>query len=212
MTDTHRGRNVAVLLLLLVAGIGGGLALTYQPLVAGSVRGADQHLLIGTRSAEADDGSTVSIYEYRFHAYTSYYTLVSLRNQGPLAVMVLGIDIGAVLPPNASIRPAELLNASSADDPSSEVPVASARRLEAAVVEPNAELLVWIRWEIGACDPAGTPPGPNIGWAHSSIPVRWSVMGVPRTSEIELGYTVSFETTPAIPADICVREAAEGGG
>jgi hypothetical protein len=41
------------------------------------------------------------------------------------------------------------------------------------------------------------------GVARSSIPLQWSILGIPRTTTIELGYTVAFEVTPEDFATEC---------
>jgi hypothetical protein len=74
------------------------------------------------------------------------------------------------------------------------VELSAARPLPESVIAPGDELNVWIRWEIGPCDPANPRPyGQDSGVGRSSIDVRWSVLGIPRSSTVDLGYTVAFQ-------------------
>jgi hypothetical protein len=180
------------------------MVFTYQPLAQGSVSGYDEDLLIEAHPASPDAGFPMPQYRYRFHASTSYQTVLSLRNEGPLAVTVQGLDpkgIGATRP---SVEPVELRYGSSKADPYSVVPWESAAPFAGAVVEPNAELTLWIRWAIGPCEPAGVPSYmANSGVARSWVPIRWSIFGVPRSTNVDLGYGVSFEVTPEDFATEC---------
>lgn len=189
---------------IVLAAIAAFAAFVYQPLVSGPTSGHDEQLLIDVQSPSPETGNDLTVIRYRFHADTSYYTLFSLRNQGALAVRILGLDPNGVLGLIPSIEPAELLFANPADDPHATVGWQSAAPFTDAVVEPNAELALWIRWQIGACDPSTPSPyAQDSGIARSSIPLQWSILGITRSTTIDLGYSVEFHVTPEDFATQC---------
>ena len=195
---------IAEVVLIDLVALVGVVAFVYQPLVPGSVAGYDDHLLIEAHPVSPETGYSTPQYRYRFHANTSYYTVFSLRNQGPIALTVLGIDPGGILAMIPSIEPVELRYGSSRDDPFGVVAWKSAAPFAQAVVEPNAELTLWIRWRIGPCEPSGLRPYmANSGVARDSIPLRWSILGLPHYTTVDLGYTVAFEVTPKDFATEC---------
>jgi hypothetical protein len=196
-----------ILLLLLATAFVGGVV-WYQPLALGSTTGRDDHLLIDTRSTSSEAGAEIPIYEYEYHAGTSYYTLLSLRNAGPVSVTIVNIDTN-VLSVNPYVGPAQLLNGSAKDDPYGTISVEAAKPLVPTVVDPSSELNLWIRWRIGPCDANGSPHYlADSGVVMSSIPLSWTILGFPRTSTIELPYTVAFEVTPESLAEECESAAA----
>jgi len=204
---------IAVIALLVLVAVVWAVAFWYQPLVLGSVGGHDEHLLIDTRTPSPDTGEDFLIFEYRFHAGASYYTLMSVRNSGPLPVKVLGVDTSAALPTTPSIEPVELLNGWTKDDPHGTIDVAAATPFTEAVVAPGSEVVLWIRWEIGPCDPkVPVPYGVDSGVARSSIPLRWSIFGISRTTVIALAYTVAFQVTPEDLATECQPAATDTRG
>jgi hypothetical protein len=192
-----RWRCLAAVFAVAVVAGGAFFVFWYEPLVLGSIGGRDDHLLIRTRSMGGQDGDEMPIYEYQFHAGTSYYTGFSVRNDGPIPVTVLGIATQRIIPMEPSIEPAELLVSRRPDDPNTTYGYEDSTPLaEGVVVQPGFDLGLWIRWEIGPC--AAKDPVPyeaNSGVSRDLIPLRWSMLGVPRTSDINLGYVVSFEVT-----------------
>jgi hypothetical protein len=204
---------IAVIAVLVLVAVVWAVAFWYQPLVLGSVGGHDDHLLIDARTPPPNTGEDFLIYEYRFHAGASYYTLMSVRNTGPLPVKVLGVDTSAALPMTPSIEPVELLNGSRKDDPFGTIDLAAATPLTELVVAPGSEVALWIHWEIGPCDPkAPVPYSVDSGVARSTIPLRWSLLGISRTTVMELAYTVAFQVTPEDLATECQPAATQTRG
>jgi hypothetical protein len=194
---------VGIVILVLVA-IAGTVAFVYEPLAVGSVSGRDDRLLINTRPISTDGDDDSVVYTYQFHAGTSYYTLFSVRNEGPLAITINGIDPNAVMPMSPTVGPADLRFGSSREDPFGMVAWDAARPFARTVVEPATDLALWIRWEIGPCSVGETMPYMvNSGIVRSSIPLSWSVLSLPRTTDVDLGYTVAFEVRPAGLATQC---------
>jgi hypothetical protein len=195
-TSAVRGRWVLTLPLLALAAIVGAMAFLYQPLALGSISGLDEHLLIDTRTPAPGTDGDLPIHEYRFHASTSYHTLFSVRNLGPLPVTILGIDSHEVPTMIPFVGPVELRLGSPKNDPGGTVGWSSAAPLLHATVASGSDLALWIRWEIGPCDADHTQPYlADSGIALDSIPLQWSVLGIPRTTRIALPYVVAFEVT-----------------
>jgi len=168
--------------------------LTYQPLVPGSVTGRDENLLIGIEPMSPESGDEIFVYQYRYLYDTSYYSVFSVRNDGPLPVRILGIDSDAVPELTPFIGPAELLLGSPPDDPNGVIDWEESAPLNQPVLEPGSQLVMWIRWDIGPCaeGAASYMPGSGIG-PPGWIPLRWSVLGIPRTSKVDLGYEMMFQ-------------------
>ena len=207
-----RRRVVASLAVLSVAAIAGALAVVYQPLVPGSASSGDEHLLISSEPTHSDTGVDVPTYSYRYQVDTSYYTLFSLRNKGPMVVTVLGLDTDKVAALTPFLGPAELL-VGSTNEGHDMIEWASASPLDEAEVEPGSELWLWIRWKIGPCDASGTvpiSPGAGIG-PPSWIPLRWSILGIPRTTNVDLNYQVMFQRPPGDDATVCSTSSASLG-
>lgn len=204
-----RRRVVAALAVLGIAAAVGAVALLYEPLVPGSAISADGHLLVASTTTDLGNGQQVPLYTYRYQTYTSYYTLFSLRNGGPLAVTVLGLDTDKVAALIPFLGPAELL-VGSTGAAHELTEWAAATSLDEAEVEPGAELWLWVRWEIGACDANGMlplAPGTGIG-PPSWIPLRWSILGIPRTTNVDLNYQVMFQRPPGDDAPACSTSSA----
>jgi hypothetical protein len=197
--------------LLLLVAVFGAAVVWSQPLVNGSVSAHDEHLFIDSRPMSSESGVETPIFEYEYRANTSYYTVFSVRNQGPLPVTIIGLD-PYVKSMNSSVGPADLLAESSNDDPYGTLGAGSATKLDPTIVKPGAELNLWIRWRIGACGPDGTPHfGANSGVALSSIPLSWSVLGFPRTSTFDLPYVVAFQVTQDRVSTECVPDTGPIG-
>lgn len=177
-----------------LAAVGAGLLLTYQPLATGSATGHDEDLLIGVEPMTTEGGGEFPVYEYRYKAATSYYTLFSVRNDGPLPVRILGLDSDKVHRLTPFIGPAELLLGSAPDDPDGVIDWKETTPLDESTIEPHSQLVLWVRWEIGPCadEAPSYAPGSGIG-PPAWIPLRWSVLGISRTSNVDLGYQMMFQ-------------------
>jgi hypothetical protein len=179
------------------------VGLTYQPLVTGSAIGADDQLLISDSPA-ADGPNEIPLYTYRYRASASYHTFFSLRNDGPIQVAISGLDEGRLPALIPRLGPAELLVAST-DTGKTFAEWALARPLDQATVAPGEELWLWVRWEIGPCNADGSIPllaGSGVG-PPPTIPLRWSLLGIPRSSDVELGYQILFQLPDTDVTSVC---------
>jgi hypothetical protein len=199
----RRGRSAAVVLaivLAIVLAVTGYVAVTFDPLRTGSVSGTDPSGLLAT--IEDHDGGVLHLYKYA--PGVSFLTLASIRNDGPIAITLLGLEAApANAPDNALIWPDTLLllpDGPGTVGPDESVPFA------AVAIEPGRDRAVWIRWRVGtSCVPGQDPPYPpesGVGLGPR-IPFRWSILWVQRTSEIDLGYSVEAFNPPEDPLAVC---------
>ena len=171
------------------------MTFAYQPLGPGTVSAADQRLLLpGGVSPSATRVQTAE-FRYRFQASTSYETLVYVRNDGPLPVTLAGIDQQASAGASPIARPVELRL----------LPLGSRAQLQtweqakpwrASVIDSGKQLALWVRWETSACPANRVLLGAGASASVRTVPLQWSVAGIPRRSALDLGYTVRFEVTP----------------
>lgn len=170
------------------------LAFSYQPLGPGTVSAADQRLLIPVADSPASHIQTAE-FRYRFQAATSYETLVYVRNDGPLPVTLAGIDAQTATGPAPIVRPVELRLL----PPGSRAPFGDwneTQPFQESVIASGQQLALWVRWQTSACPPNNVLLAENGSTTIGSIPLRWSVAGIPRRSALDLGYTVRFIVTP----------------
>jgi hypothetical protein len=188
---------LAVMVGLVLAGL--AFALTVDALHTGPVSGRDPVGLLAT----IDDDEGV-LQRYRYEPGASFLTLASVSNEGPLAITLLGLveplaDVAdtAVMWPEALLL---LPDEEGTVGPEESVPFAP------VVLEPGRYRAVWIQWRVGdRCVPGQVPPYPpefGIGLGPL-LPFRWSLFGVPRTSEVDLGYAVEAFNPPEDPLTIC---------
>lgn len=201
-----RGPGVwrALLGLTLLAAIGAGAAtLTVDPLAAGSTYGPDPIGLLATTASQDDPGLEVrSTFHYRFAPGGSGRTFTTVANRGPLPISVLGPGD----PPPDAERTSLVWAAGLSTSPWPDfVGPDDAPPLDGAVIEPGRELGLWITWQVGSgCSPGETMPmEPGSGIIVSELPVRWSILGVPRTSSIRLRYDVAMDVPVDAPRTIC---------
>lgn len=189
---------VPIVLAITVAGVS-TFALTLEPLGPGSVSGADPVGLIAT--TEQDDDV---LHLYRYEPGASFLTLTSIRNVGPMAITFVGlVEPRSDIVDSALIWPEALLlmpDAPGTVGPDESLPFAP------VVIEPGHERAVWIGWRVGSqCVPGQAPPYmPEAGVGLGPLlPFRWSVLGVPRTSEVDLGYAVEALNPLDDPLTVC---------
>jgi len=170
------------------------MTFAYQPLGPGTVSAADQRLLLPGDGNSATTRVQTAEFRYRFHASSSYETLVYVRNDGPLPVTLAGIDTEASAAASIA-RPVELRLL----PPGSRVPLGDwdeTQPWRESVIASGQQIALWVRWETSACPPNRPMLSANTSAAVRSIPLRWTVAGIPRRSALDLGYTVRFEVTP----------------
>jgi hypothetical protein len=201
-TRRHRGWLVAAVVFVAVALILVGtvaFAITLDPLRPGSVSGPDP---VGLLTTTEDD--TGVLHMYRYAPGVSFLTLASVRNEGPIAITFLGlVEPRADIADSALMWPEALLLLP--DDPGMVSPEESLPFAPVAI-ESGHERAVWIRWRVGdACVPGQVPPYPpesGLGLGPL-LPFRWSVFGIPRTSEVDLRYAVEAFNPPDDPMTVC---------
>jgi hypothetical protein len=186
---------LAVLIVIAALGIAIFVVAIYNPVATGQVGAHDNHLLMEIgRDETADPGWEMYVYE--FHANTSYYTAFSVRNEGPIAVTVLGLDRSRNVELVPYADPVELRLGTPAGESGGLTEWQASRPLTQTILQPGKELSLWVRWEIGPCAPdEPTPHEADYFLARQSVPLRWSILGVARTTSIKLDYTVAFAVT-----------------
>ncbi len=199
-------RRWLVLPSVLVGAIAVGAAawvLLAMPLVPGSTYAPDPVGLLATESSDdANDGEARTRYVYRHELGATVLTLTTIRNDGPFAPTLLGLGDSPLGADQTSLVWAERLLAGTWPDM---VGPEDALPLEAMVIEPGQTEAVWIVWRSGSYCPPGAawPYLPGSGIIVSSMPLRWSSLGVPRTSTIDLQYDVELRNPIEDPQTIC---------
>jgi hypothetical protein len=192
-SGAHRlgARGVALLLgvAVVVALAGGFLTLryVYMPLGQGSSVGPGPTMFV--RSIEAGGGK---VWDYCFRPDATFAWHVSLRNNGPLPITLLG---GGQSLTSDSTREAfilrdlatyRLVQTGGPSDP------ASAPVLPPTTLAPGGEVEVWARYTAGSM-----LPNPTV---ESTIRVRFSTLGIERTAEVPLRDGVGIDGT-ACPSE-----------
>jgi hypothetical protein len=170
------------------------LAVAYQPLGPGTFSAADARLLLEP-PLPATMNIVPAVFHYRLHADTSYETLVSVRNDGPFPITLAGIDEVAASGNTPLVRPVELRLL----PPGSRSAFGDWDEAEPwhdTTIASGQQVNLWVRWESAACPPRDVLLQANASASVRSLPLRWSVAGIPRRTALDLGYTVRFEVTP----------------
>jgi hypothetical protein len=188
-SGAHRlgARGVAFLLgIAVVVALAAGfltLRYLYMPLGQGSSVGPGPTMFV--RSVEAGGGS---VWDYCFRPDATFAWHVSLRNNGPLPITLLG---GAQsLTSNSSqeafiLRDLATYRLSQTGGPSDP---ANASVLPPTTLAPGGELEVWARYTTGSMLPNAT--------VESTIWVRFSTLGIERTAEVPLRDGIGIDGTP----------------
>jgi hypothetical protein len=202
---------IAIVLAGLGAALIGGFGLlTYQPLAQGSTSSSgDPHLLIATTEDDETTG-----FHFRYSPSGSFTTAFSVRNVGPIAVTLIGADLQdesqASLAETARLWP-EQLSVAMPDPLGDWTDPNTAPPIDHAVIQPGSELILWVRWRIGSsCQPGEAPPysaGTAIGMGPK-INLRWSVLSIPRTSAVDIGYMVWADNPAVDPLTVCPARPA----
>lgn len=158
---------------------------------AGSTFGSDAVGLIATEEGEARP-----VYVYRHEPGVTFLTMTSIRNDGPIALTLLGL-----VPPPADIESTSLpwadrLLLSPWPDV---VGPEDATPLDMAVIGAGQEIAVWIVWRVGTLCPTGERPPLEGGVAYvlDTVGLRWSVMGIPQSDTLDLRHVIEVRN----PAD-----------
>lgn len=183
-------RNVALGLAILVVLASGAALFLYQPVARGHVGGRDAAGLIDPELTTLP-GSIV--YTYRYAPGADYYTATTIRNDGPLPITINGPDPVLLRDCRANhcVGPWPDAMLIGQDDP--HVFFNEPRTAPSAggsTIDPGEELAVWVHWRMGSYCPPGEPVGLGPGGSESTdfVAVSWSVLGLPRTSYVPLGY------------------------
>jgi hypothetical protein len=199
-----RGKRLALMVLLAVAGLGLlGAWLRYAPLAGGTIRGSDAAAVLTTIE---DDTGTTLVYRYAPGAELS--TLASLRNDAPLPVTILGLEPPEIDVPLESLALLWPERLSLAGDGMGSVEIAASDAVAITTVElaPGAVQAFWITWRVGSLCPIDgpVPYGPGeAAIAGPTVAVRWSLLGMRRTSSVDVGYRVEALNPPDDPLTSC---------
>lgn len=202
-----RRRRIGVafaLLVGIVVAAGGIVAVDATTPMAGSAFAPDP---VGLLATEAEDPASSEeprpIYVYRYAPGATFLTMTSIRNDGPLALTLLGPE-----PPPPDIETttlpwADRLLLSSWPDvvgPDEALPV------DSIVIDAGQEVGVWIVWRVGARCPLGEPPPlmAGSGYEWDSLDLRWSVLGIPRSAPLELRHVVEVRDPADDPLVTCL--------
>lgn len=200
---TMRRRTMVRFVAVLVIAAGGTAAVVataYMPLTYGSITGPDSNtpdsLFLRTQAPQASRDLATWLYCARPNGRFAW--LVSLRNDGPLPVTLLGagddpsadlggpdgygfrlVGLGAYRSPTPTDTP---LSSHQASDPRS-VPA-----LSPTAIAPGDEFEVWARFQIGgrvALDNGASMSMPE-------LPIRYSVLGITRTARVPVSDAVGI--------------------
>jgi hypothetical protein len=198
---------IRVLALLSVAVVVTAVGLLlYQPLGRGSIATADQVGLIDSSDGNADEPPS---YTYRYAPGAEYFTAFTIRNNGSLPVTLIGPDqshgYGSTPDVHAVLWADEFRIARGEDELQDfEEDPRGALSAVGAVIGAGNEVAIWVHWKMGGACPDGRPaymPGTAAG--RDRVDVNWSIFGIPRTSTIDLGYTVWSRNPPDDPLLTC---------
>lgn len=196
------GAVLAVLVIVAVAVTVIGIIEGTAP-ATGSTHAPDAVGLIAT---EQDDPAASDeprpIHVYRYVPGATFLTMTTVRNDGPVALILLGPAAPPADIQSTSLTWADRLLLSQWPDV---VGPDDATPLEAAVVDPGAEVAVWVVWRIGSLCLAGEPPPltSGSGYGFDTLGLRWSVLGVERSGAIKLGYFVEVRNPSDDPLVLC---------
>jgi hypothetical protein len=136
----------------------------------------------------------------------SYTTLASVSNAGPVPLTLIGLadaDGGPFTAALGPLRPQGLYRAGLGNG---EVAVERDRavELEPFTVAPGEVYALWVDWALllPCLGRPGIEPGASIE-TPATIRIRWSWLGVPRTTTIDIGYRVVVENPLDDPVTTC---------
>lgn len=190
MVRVRRLAIIVVLLLGAVFAMAGIAVVAGMAPKAGASFGPDAVGLITTEESDPTEGDEPrTVYVYRYAPGATFLTMTSIRNDGPIALTLLG-----PAPPPAGVEStamvwAERLLVSPWPDV---VEPDDATPLDDAVIEAGQEIAVWIVWRVGSLCPTGEPPPleGGSGYVFDGLGLQWSVMGIPRNDSIELRHVI----------------------
>lgn len=191
--------NTALVLAIAVIAGYGLLDTVYMPLEQGSSTGTDGGFPDSRYlRSETDPFGSGSLYLYCGKPPGDFAWMVSLRNNGPLPITVLGLGDGRLaladqrdkgefgihdLAPYRAAEPTGTpLTSHDLRDPR------KAPTLGPVDLASNDEFEVWVRYATGGPSPEGT-------LVTRSIPVRYRILGIERSAEVPLRDGVGV-TTP----------------
>jgi hypothetical protein len=188
---------MAVLLLGLTSAVAGLVVVAMTEPRAGSTFGPGAVGLIATEEIDpAESDEPGAAYVYRYAPGATFLTMTSIRNDGLIALTLLGSEAPPVGIESTSLTWADRLLVS----PWPEViGPDDATPLHEVVVDAGQEIGVWIVWRVGSlCPPGERPPlQGGSGYGFDTLNLRWSIMGIPRSGTIELRHFVEVRN----PAD-----------
>lgn len=200
-------KRVGLLVVLVIGATSLATLLLYQPIQTGSTSGPDRVGLIDVAEGTDEEPTT---YTYRYAPGGDYYTLLTIRNAGPLQVAIVGLDPARVQEGDPSVHAVlwadELLLAGGADVANQWVEARNAISASGSVIPSGDEIVVWVHWRMGRGCPEGGPAyTPGTGAGLDEVGVAWTVLGLPRVSTVSLGYDVLISNPEDDPVLSCAE-------
>lgn len=139
---------------------------------------------------EGEDRPDRTRYVYRHDLGITVMTLASVRNDGPVPLTVVGVGDP---PPDAertSLVWAERLVDSAWPEV---VPPDPSLPFSPTVLEAGGQDAFWVVWRTGsACRDGQAPVGPGSGIVVNDLPLRWTILGIPRGGVLALEYDLEL--------------------
>jgi hypothetical protein len=184
-------RTLVVGLVALAVALGYG-AINYQPLGPGSSAGGTDPYLVSSVMSPFGDGV---MFTFCHDPGKLGHVVETFRNDGPVPITLIGSASG----PEEAIQLIGLasLRARNPDgsiDGSTWLDAATASALQPTVIDPGAELEVWLAFRLPS-----VPMSAGSTMSTRSLPIKFSVFGFERSVQVEMrdGFAFSGDPCPA---------------
>jgi hypothetical protein len=173
----------------------GVVAIVYMPLTQGSSSGDTTFAGDRFLRLETDPFGSGSLWVYCPTPPGDFAWMVSVRNDGPLPITLLGLGDGPVALGNGEDGPgirdlAAYRVAEPLDTPLTSHGTRDPRKaptLAPIDIAAGAEFEVWVRWWTGA-----VPWADGTGRVTRSIPLRYRILGIERSADVTMRDGVGF--------------------
>jgi len=143
-------------------------------------------------------------YRYRYEPAADYYTAFSIRNDSLLPATIVGPAIVRDVDEAAGPSPVDLRLARGVDQGDPWLDPRASPTASGYVVPAGEEVLLWVHWKTGNVCDAGRPAytaGSSAG--VEKLVLDWSTLGLPRTSDVPLGYMFEVANPAEDPLESC---------